>query len=338
MAAKAGAALVTLFDWRWPIRCHLISNSVVSAIFCRASWTLFSPKSRWPAAYAAWTWPALNVFDTARSRTSSGCRPAARAAPGVRSRMAVEFWLMSFKGPLNPYLELLNRRDDALRDVHVLARRRELQVCLEVRFGFGERLLGAGVDQRHAQPVMRVGHVGIELHRRLELRFCLGNLPGVPVNNALVEELRGAGRGRGGAGRAGCPAGGGRGDQLDRILAGFRRQVELLLRVVDVRESVIRLAEVRLDLDRLLVGGLRFVVLLGLALDGPDVRVALRAVGDGCDHFVELGDRLVGLALVAERDAVAERLRHRVGLSLGFRHIFLRAGRLAPAAGRELEV
>ncbi len=96
MAAKAGAALVTLFDWRWPIKCHLISNSVVSAIFCRASWTLFSPKSRWPAAYAARTWPALKVFDTARSLTSSGPRPAAAAAAAIRWRTAARLLAISF--------------------------------------------------------------------------------------------------------------------------------------------------------------------------------------------------------------------------------------------------
>ena len=30
------------------MRCHLSRLSVDCAIFCRASWTLFSPKSRWP--------------------------------------------------------------------------------------------------------------------------------------------------------------------------------------------------------------------------------------------------------------------------------------------------
>ena len=50
MAANAGAAFFTLFDCRWPIRCHLTLISAVSPIFCRPSWTLFSPKSRCPAA------------------------------------------------------------------------------------------------------------------------------------------------------------------------------------------------------------------------------------------------------------------------------------------------
>jgi hypothetical protein len=34
-----------LFDCRWPMRCHLTGISEVAEIFCRASWTLFSPKS-----------------------------------------------------------------------------------------------------------------------------------------------------------------------------------------------------------------------------------------------------------------------------------------------------
>jgi hypothetical protein len=50
IAAKAGAAFFALFDCRWPIRCHLMAKSAVASRFCRASWTLFSPKSRWPAA------------------------------------------------------------------------------------------------------------------------------------------------------------------------------------------------------------------------------------------------------------------------------------------------
>jgi hypothetical protein len=91
MAAKAAAAFFALFDWRWPIRCHLISKSAVSSRFCRASWTLFSPKSRCPAAWAARTCAAPNVYDTASRRTSPGGRPHDTAAAAIRSRIAARF-------------------------------------------------------------------------------------------------------------------------------------------------------------------------------------------------------------------------------------------------------
>src|SRR6187402_387121 len=58
--------------------------SAVSPIFCRPSWTLFSPKSTWPAAAAARTASALNVLETAISLTVVGSRPARRAAASSR--------------------------------------------------------------------------------------------------------------------------------------------------------------------------------------------------------------------------------------------------------------
>jgi hypothetical protein len=70
------------------MRCHLMARSAVASCFCRASWTLFSPKSRWPAAYAALTWSGPNVFETARRETSVGVRPAAAAAAAIRERVA----------------------------------------------------------------------------------------------------------------------------------------------------------------------------------------------------------------------------------------------------------
>src|SRR6266508_144416 len=84
MQANDIAAFFALFDCRWPMRCHLISMSDVSPIFCRASWTLFSPKSRWPAAHAARTYAALKVLETAIRRMSEGSRPARRAAASIR--------------------------------------------------------------------------------------------------------------------------------------------------------------------------------------------------------------------------------------------------------------
>ena len=81
---SAGAAFFALFDCRWPMRCHLLSISAVSAIFCRPSWTLFSPKSRWPAAQAARTRSAPNVLETATSVTAPGSRPDRARRPRCR--------------------------------------------------------------------------------------------------------------------------------------------------------------------------------------------------------------------------------------------------------------
>ncbi len=75
-----------LFDCRWPMRCHRSLVSADCAIFCRASWTLFSPKSSCPASAAARTASMGWVLETAISRTSSGRRPARPAAFAIRSR------------------------------------------------------------------------------------------------------------------------------------------------------------------------------------------------------------------------------------------------------------
>ena len=80
------AAFRALFDCRWPMRCHRSLVSADCAIFCRASWTLFSPKSSWPASAAARTASMGWVLETAISRTSSGFRPARPAASAMRSR------------------------------------------------------------------------------------------------------------------------------------------------------------------------------------------------------------------------------------------------------------
>ena len=42
-------AFRALFDCRWPTRCQRSGRSAVASIFSSASWTLFSPKSTWPA-------------------------------------------------------------------------------------------------------------------------------------------------------------------------------------------------------------------------------------------------------------------------------------------------
>src|SRR5690349_10468199 len=120
MAAKAGPALLALFDWRWPSKCHLLGNSAVASSFCSASWTLFSPKSRCPAAYAARTWSALKVLETARSLTDPGSRPAAEAAAAIRFRTAAMLPAMSFNS--------LDRVEDGLCGGGVRAVGGELEV------------------------------------------------------------------------------------------------------------------------------------------------------------------------------------------------------------------
>ena len=80
------------------------------------------------------------------------------------------------------------------------------------------------------------------------LRF--GELAGVEEDDALV------------VGRLGAAAAAGCAGVLRRVGAGFGRQVELLLRVVDVGEAGIRVGRVGLQLDRLLERGLGLGVLL----------------------------------------------------------------------------
>ena len=52
----------------------------------RASWTLFSPKSTWPASAAARTCSAAKVLEMATRRMEAGSRPARPAARAMRSR------------------------------------------------------------------------------------------------------------------------------------------------------------------------------------------------------------------------------------------------------------
>ena len=69
-----------------------------ASIFCRASCTLFSPKSRCPASYASRTASMGKVLDTATSRTSSGRRPALSAASAMRSRTPARLAAISLTG------------------------------------------------------------------------------------------------------------------------------------------------------------------------------------------------------------------------------------------------
>ena len=125
----------------------------------------------------------------------------------------------------------------------------QLQVGLELGCGSQARL--PSVHERHAELVMRLGVVRVRGDRALELLLGVGDLAGVPEDDALIEQRvsiaarrpQGARRAarelaRLGAGRRG----------LDRTSAG---------RVVDVREAVVGVGVVGLQLDRLLVCRLR---------------------------------------------------------------------------------
>ena len=70
--------------------------------------------------------------------------------------------------------------------------------------GFASRRI-TGVHHRHAEPVVRFGHVRIELDGLLELRLRLRNLAGVPEDDSLVERGRGGGAAAGRRPRAGAP-------------------------------------------------------------------------------------------------------------------------------------
>ena len=80
---------------------------------------------------------------------------------------------------------LLDHREHLLDLLGVLAGRRELHVFLERGLGLGQLAL---IDEAHAEPVPRVGHLRIELGGLLELDLGLRGLALVPQDDALVED------------------------------------------------------------------------------------------------------------------------------------------------------
>ncbi len=124
-----------------------------------------------------------------------------------------------------------------------------------------------------------------------------------------------------------------------RALAGLGahrlRFREFLLVVVNRREEVVRVDRIGIDLQRLLQRrlGRRVVLLRGVVR--PDVHVALRALGHLRDHLVELRDRLVVLAGVAQVGAFRVRRLQRFGARGGLGGLFLRRG---PGVAPRLEL
>src|SRR5262245_26558939 len=106
---------------------------------------------------------------------SSGGRCARCAAAWMRRRTAS----MSAARLLDRVKYRFGRRG-------VLARRRELQVLLERRLRVRQL---AFVYERHAEPVVRVGHLGIELGGLLEHGLRFGHFALIPEDDALVEDL-----------------------------------------------------------------------------------------------------------------------------------------------------
>src|SRR5262249_56256190 len=84
--------------------------------------------------------------------------------------------------------------------------------------------------------------------------------------------------------------------------------VGLGLGVVDVRQGVIGLGVVGLQLNRLLVGRLGLVVVLLLRLGEGDVVVAVVAVRVQLGRVLERRDRRIVVAGATRRDAFLERL------------------------------
>ena len=92
--------------------------------------------------------------------------------------------------------------------------------------------------------------------------FASGILPAFQRMTPWLNDCRRAGAPA--APPAAPPAGGAALASSIAFLLASAARSNFFSRVVDVREPVVRLGEVRLQLDRLLVGGLGFVVLLGL--------------------------------------------------------------------------
>src|SRR5581483_3586292 len=91
ITSNSPTASRTLLVCSGPIRCSCRSGQRARSAghFACASWTRFSPNTRWPASSAAAARSALWVFETATSSTPAGSRPAARALSAMRARTPV---------------------------------------------------------------------------------------------------------------------------------------------------------------------------------------------------------------------------------------------------------
>ena len=239
--------------------------SAAAAIFCRPSCTLFSPKSRCPAAYGR----------RGRASTRIGLRD--RDQPDVRRRRARP--APAARG--DPLAHDLGRAAprSSLGDRAHAGRRLELR---QHRLGLAGELAGraratgtsrtpptaSGIlpSLSSAMPSWKCASAwfGLALSASSNLTLASAILPCVPQDDALVVD--GVGAAAAGAAAA-------------RLGAHRRRFVEALLVVVERGQRVQRLGVVGLELERLLPALLGLLLVLLLQVGVADVVVAVVAVG-----------------------------------------------------------
>src|SRR5829696_4167682 len=168
-----------------------------------------------------------NVFEMATRRMLAGSRPTRRAASAMRSRTLSSRARSAAESSTIRGL-LLQLRDERLRRGGVRAARRKLQVGFELG---GRSSEVAFVHERHSELIVRLRVARVGLDGALELLLGLANFTGIPEYDALVVHRIGARAGT--AGRREIRR------QLSRLGAGLGRLVELPLRVVDGRQTVI---------------------------------------------------------------------------------------------------
>src|ERR1700761_3277628 len=83
MTSAYRVTLATLLVCSWPTKCQRRSRSAQASALGAASWSRFSPKSRWPSSYSSRTSEAGQVLVTAISVISSRDRPAAVQAASI---------------------------------------------------------------------------------------------------------------------------------------------------------------------------------------------------------------------------------------------------------------
>ena len=115
---------------------------------------------------------------------------------------------------------------------------------------------------------MRFGVIRVRRDHRFELLLRLGDLAGVPENDALVVQRVGTA----------AAATRRRRRQLAAFLPASAASSNFRCAGVDVREAVVRLGVIRLDFDRLLVRLFGLVEVLLAGVRDADVVVAVGAV------------------------------------------------------------
>src|SRR4029077_2657812 len=113
--------------------------------FALASWTRFSPNTRWPAAITGAMASAPKVLEIATSVTVAGSRPASRQAAAICSRTAAS--------PSDRFMVSIRSTPAAKRFKFYLSREDHFYVC-PVRWNSGSRVYDAGQSSKGAQAVV----------------------------------------------------------------------------------------------------------------------------------------------------------------------------------------